>query len=44
MEKRCPLDKFELVLFSTGGENGIAYPLCPYCFNHPPFEDVGKRT
>lgn len=29
---------FELVLFSTGGANGIAYPLCPYCYNSPPFK------
>src|ERR1051325_4106367 len=72
MEKKCPLDDFELVLFSTGGttmpllsiclapfahavcslalvlrgprdgDNGISYPLCPYCYNNPPFEDVGK--
>lgn len=33
---------FEIVLYSTGGENGISYPLCVYCYNNPPFEDVGK--
>jgi DNA topoisomerase III len=36
-ERKCPLDGFELVLYSTGGVNGIMYPLCPMCYNHPPF-------
>lgn len=35
-ELSCPLDGFELVLFSTGSK-GKGYPLCPYCYNHPPF-------
>ena len=38
MGKTCPLDNFELVLFSTGGANGIGYPLCPYCYSNPPFQ------
>mmetsp|Transcript_30854 Transcript_30854/g.60226 ORF Transcript_30854/g.60226 Transcript_30854/m.60226 type:complete len:959 (-) Transcript_30854:157-3033(-) len=42
MENKCPLDDFELVMFSTGGENGISYPLCPYCYSNPPFEKAGK--
>ncbi|KAI8513789.1 DNA topoisomerase 3-beta-1, partial [Branchiostoma belcheri] len=40
-EIKCPLDEFELVLFSTGSK-GKTYPLCPYCFNHPPFPDMKK--
>jgi DNA topoisomerase-3 len=40
----CPLDAFELVLFSVGGADGRAYPLCPYCYSHPPFENVAKVT
>ncbi|RHZ74167.1 hypothetical protein Glove_227g145 [Diversispora epigaea] len=40
-ELRCPLDDFELVLFSTGSK-GVGYPLCPYCYNNPPFEDARK--
>lgn len=38
-EYKCPLDKFELVLFSLGNSasaQGKSYPLCPYCCNHPP--------
>jgi DNA topoisomerase-3 len=37
-----PLDDFELVLFSTGSK-GIGYPICPYCYNNPPFEDMKKN-
>jgi DNA topoisomerase-3 len=40
-ELRCPLDNFELVLFSLSGPDGKSYPLCPYCYNNPPFESVG---
>ncbi|CCI49690.1 unnamed protein product [Albugo candida] len=42
-EYRCPFDQFELVLFSLGNSGkamGKSYSLCPYCYNHPPFEDV----
>jgi DNA topoisomerase-3 len=38
-ELRCPLDQFELVLFSLGNTaaaQGKSYPLCPYCYSHPP--------
>lgn len=31
--KCCPLDGFELCLFSMGGRS---YPLCPNCYNYPP--------
>ncbi|BBM98000.1 DNA topoisomerase III [Marchantia polymorpha subsp. ruderalis] len=41
-ELTCPLDNFELVLFSLAGPDGKSYPLCPYCYNHPPFEVAGK--
>ncbi|GAB5361342.1 hypothetical protein AAMO2058_000705300 [Amorphochlora amoebiformis] len=40
--RECPLDGFELLTFKAGGPNGISYPLCPYCFNYPPFEDIGN--
>jgi hypothetical protein len=29
----CPLDGFEIVLFSLSGPDGKTYPLCPYCYN-----------
>ncbi|KAF6259333.1 DNA topoisomerase [Scenedesmus sp. NREL 46B-D3] len=38
----CPLDGFELVLFSLSGSDGKTYPLCPLCYNYPPFEGVVK--
>lgn len=44
-ELRCPLDQFELVLFSLGNSEkamGKSYPLCPYCYNHPPFDGLSK--
>ncbi|KAF5894549.1 DNA topoisomerase 3-beta-1, partial [Clarias magur] len=40
-ELRCPLDEFELVLW-TSGSRGKSYPLCPYCFCNPPFRDMKK--
>ena len=40
-ELRCPLDEFELVVWSTGGK-GKSTPVCPYCYNHPPFPDMRK--
>ncbi|KAK8805506.1 hypothetical protein WA158_002162 [Blastocystis sp. Blastoise] len=42
-ELKCPLDNFELVMFSTGNSAkalGTTYLLCPYCYNNPPFEDL----
>lgn len=38
----CPLDGFELALFSLGGKDGKTYPFCPFCFSHPPFENAKK--
>ncbi|XP_046559637.1 DNA topoisomerase 3-beta-1-like [Haliotis rubra] len=40
-ELRCPLDDYELVLWTTGAK-GKSYPLCPYCYNHPPFKNMRK--
>jgi hypothetical protein len=40
-ELRCPIDDYELVLFSLGNTDqalGKTYPLCPYCYNHPPHD------
>jgi hypothetical protein len=42
MEKLCPLDNFELVMYSGGGIDARTYPLCPNCYNNPPFEDIGR--
>ena len=36
-ELKCPLDDFELLLW-TGGPNGKGYPFCPYCYIYPPFK------
>ncbi|KAK9679112.1 hypothetical protein K7432_016409, partial [Basidiobolus ranarum] len=38
-ELTCPIDNFELVLFTTGSK-GKGYPVCPNCFNNPPFENI----
>lgn len=38
-ETKCPLDGFELVLYSLGNSEkaqGKSFPLCPYCYNFPP--------
>ena len=52
MNKTCPICRFELVFFSLGntapgeggrgsrGGMGKSYPLCPKCYNEPPFEDM----
>ncbi|XP_059446946.1 DNA topoisomerase 3-beta isoform X1 [Corylus avellana] len=39
-ELSCPLDNFELLIFSLPGPEGKSFPLCPYCYNNPPFEGV----
>ncbi len=38
----CPLDGYEIVLFSLSGPDGKTYPLCPFCYNNPPFEGAHK--
>jgi len=40
-ELQCPLDNFELVLFSFGSGQK-SYPLCPYCYNSPSLEGMAK--
>ena len=40
----CPLDAFELLLCSLSGPDGMTYPLCPFCYNNPPFEGIQKVT
>lgn len=42
-ELKCPLDDFELLSWSAGSK-GKSYPLCPYCYNHPPFPDMKKGS
>ena len=45
-EKRCPLDNFELLMFCLGKSPkalGKNFTLCPYCYNNPPFEEVGPK-
>ncbi|GAB4851852.1 hypothetical protein Ancab_031251 [Ancistrocladus abbreviatus] len=39
-ELSCPLDNFELLIFSMPGPEGKSFPLCPYCYNNPPFEGI----
>ncbi|KXZ51646.1 hypothetical protein GPECTOR_11g100 [Gonium pectorale] len=38
----CPLDGYELLLFSLSGQDGKTFPLCPFCYNSPPFEGAVK--
>lgn len=38
----CPLDDYELLLFSLAGKDGKTYPLCPLCYNSPPFEGAHR--
>lgn len=42
-ELKCPLDDFELLSWSAGNK-GKSFPLCPYCYNHPPFTDMKKGS
>ncbi|KAL6970893.1 hypothetical protein U1Q18_030573 [Sarracenia purpurea var. burkii] len=39
-ELACPLDNFELLMFSLPGPEGKTFPFCPYCYNSPPFEGI----
>ncbi|KAJ8771316.1 hypothetical protein K2173_026493 [Erythroxylum novogranatense] len=39
-ELTCPLDNFELLIFSMAGPEGKSFPLCPFCYNSPPFEGI----
>ncbi|XP_064393121.1 DNA topoisomerase 3-beta-1-like [Halichondria panicea] len=38
-EIKCPLDEFELLLF-TSVNGRKSYLVCPYCYNEPPFKAV----
>lgn len=35
-ENRCPLDDYQLLMWS-GGAKGKSFTFCPYCYNNPPF-------
>ncbi|GFY93088.1 DNA topoisomerase, type IA, core [Actinidia rufa] len=39
-ELACPLDNFELLIFSLPGPKGKTFSFCPYCYNSPPFEGI----
>ena len=44
-ELKCPLDGFDLLLFSLGNSEkfvGTTYPLCPFCYNNPPIEELTR--
>lgn len=40
---RCPLDDFELLAYSSGSK-GRSFPLCPYCYNNPPFKGMPNSS
>jgi DNA topoisomerase III len=43
--QRCPLDGYELVLFSLGNAAkslGKSFPICPKCYSHSPFEGLSS--
>ncbi|KAA3673979.1 DNA topoisomerase III [Paragonimus westermani] len=40
---RCPLDDFALLLW-TQGPKGKVVVFCPYCYSHPPFENMPKAA
>lgn len=40
-ELTCPLDNFELLIFSMPGPEGKSFSFCPYCYNSSPFEGIG---
>ena len=42
-ENKCPLDDFQLLVWS-GGVKGKSFTFCPYCYNHPPFMEMGKGS
>ena len=35
-ENKCPLDDFQLLIWSAGNK-GKSFTFCPYCYNNPPF-------
>lgn len=42
-ELRCPLDDFELLVFSSGTK-GRSYSFCPFCYSNAPFGDMAKMA
>merc|ERR1712000_178936 len=38
----CPIDNFELVICHV--EGGASNPLCPRCYNDPPFENFAEKA
>eukprot|EP00897_Mesotaenium_endlicherianum_P000232 jgi/Mesen1/10209/ME000077S09546 len=38
----CPLDGYELLLASHVGLDAKSFYFCPYCYSHPPFQDVAR--
>ncbi|KPI89465.1 putative DNA topoisomerase III [Leptomonas seymouri] len=38
---KCPIDNFELVICHI--EGGKSFPICPNCYNNPPFEELNSR-
>ncbi|CAD2218839.1 hypothetical protein ADEAN_000633200 [Angomonas deanei] len=38
----CPLDNFELVVCHIDG--GKSLPICPQCYNNPPFEEIISKS
>ncbi|ROT81135.1 putative DNA topoisomerase 3-beta-1 [Penaeus vannamei] len=42
-ENRCPLDDYQLLMWS-GGAKGKSFTFCPYCYNNPPFPDMAKAS
>ncbi|KAF4673363.1 DNA topoisomerase 3-beta-1 [Perkinsus olseni] len=46
-ELTCPLDNFQLVMISypaTAGGGRKQYPLCPMCYNDPPFPESKPKS
>ena len=40
-ELKCPLDGYDLIFWTTAARGT---PLCPYCYNNPPFPDMPKNA
>ncbi|XP_047134051.1 DNA topoisomerase 3-beta-1 isoform X1 [Hydra vulgaris] len=42
-ELKCPLDDFELLLWTRGGATK-SFPLCPFCFSNPPLDGMKEKS